>query len=494
MEGEKQTLLRDASFGQRIAEEERDDLEHYFVETDQWRRLFAGEIDVVYGAKGSGKSALYSLLVKKEEELLGRDILIVPGENPSGAPAFGTLVADPPTSETEFVGLWKTYFLVLIATVLKEWSVETDEAKRVFAALEEAGLMDAGPLRTRLQRVSEYVKRVRSIEAGVTIDFATGQPTGLVGRILIGEPDSNQAAQGFRSVDSLLRDANAALQKLSFGLWIILDRLDVAFVQHEDLEKNALRALFRAYLDMGDLDQVGIKIFLRTDIWNRIAAEGFREGSHITRTLTISWNHQSLRHLVVRRILKNNQIAAFYAVDPTVVFSDVSEQEALIKRLFPDQIDAGNNYKTFDWMVNRSTDGSEEPVPRELIHLLSAVRERELRRLEVGEDPPPDEELFSRASFKEALKEVSEVRLQQTLYSEYPDLQAYLEKLDGEKSEQSVDTLAKIWKVPEGKAQGIAERLVDVGFFRRPGSKDNPSFWVPFLYRDALNLIQGRAR
>lgn len=224
---EKQTLLREASFGQRIAEDERDDLEHYFVETDQWRRLFAGEIDVVYGAKGSGKSALYSLLVRKEDELLGRDILIVPGENPSGAPAFGTLVADPPTSEAEFVGLWKTYFLTLLASVLKEWSVETDEAKRIFAALEEAGLLDAGPLRTRLQRVSEYVKRVKSIEAGVSMDFATGQPTGLVGRILIGEPDSNQAAQGFRSVDSLLRDANAALKSstsdsgLSWTVWML---------------------------------------------------------------------------------------------------------------------------------------------------------------------------------------------------------------------------------------------------------------------------------
>jgi hypothetical protein len=494
MDEQKQTLLQAASFGRRIAEEERDDLSHYFVETDQWRRLFAGEIDVVYGAKGSGKSALYSLLVTKEDELLGRDILIVPGENPSGAPAFGTLVDDPPTSETEFVGLWKTYFLTLIASVLKEWGVETDEAKRVFAALEEAGLLAAGPLRARLQRVSEYVKRVRRVEAGISIDPNTGQPTGLVGRILIGEPDSTQAAAGFLSVDSLLRDANDALERLAFGVWIVLDRLDVAFVQHEDLEKNALRALFRAYLDMGDLDQIGIKIFLRTDIWKRIAAEGFREGSHITKTLTISWNHQSLRHLVVRRILKNGQIAAFYGVDPAVVFSDVSEQEALIQRMFPDQIDAGNNYKTFDWMVNRSTDGSGQPVPRELVHLLSALRDQELRRLELGEDPSPDEELFSRAAFKEALKEVSEVRLQQTLYSEYPDLQPYLEKLDGEKSEQSVDTLAKIWKIPKVETQEVAERLVEVGFFNRPASKDNPSFWVPFLYRDALNLVQGRAR
>lgn len=492
-EDERKALLSTATFGQRIAEEERDDLEHYFVETDQWRRLFAGEIDVVYGAKGSGKSALYSLLVRKTDDLFERDILIVPGENPSGAPAFEALVVDPPTSEREFVGLWKTYFLMLVATVLKEWAVETEEAKRVYRALEDADLLEPGTLRARLQRVREYVKRVKSIEAGVSVDLATGQPTGIVGRILLGEPDSEQASQGFRSVDSLLHDANAALKELKFSVWVILDRLDVAFAQHEDLEKNALRALFKAYLDMGDLDQIGIKIFLRSDIWQRIAEEGFREASHITKTLTITWDEQSLRHLIVRRILRNEQIAAFYGVDSEAVFANVGQQLSLIGRMFPDQIDAGRNYKTFAWMVNRTTDGSESPVPRELIHLLSATRENQLRRLEVGESQPPNEEIFDRAAFKDALGDVSEVRLKQTLYAEYPDLKPWVEKLSGEKAEQSVETLAAIWKVDEDEALAIAERLVSVGFFNRPASKDNPTFWVPFLYRDALNLVQGRA-
>jgi hypothetical protein len=53
----KHGVLKTLTFGKRIAEEELDALGSYFVETDHWRKLIAGEVDIVYGAKGSGKSA-----------------------------------------------------------------------------------------------------------------------------------------------------------------------------------------------------------------------------------------------------------------------------------------------------------------------------------------------------------------------------------------------------------------------------------------------------
>ncbi len=35
--------------------------------------------------------------------------------------------------------------------------------------------------------------------------------------------------------------------------------------------------------------------------------------------------------------------------------------------------------------------------------------------------------------------------------------------------------------------------LVEVGFFERRGSRDIPDYWIPFLYREALELTQGAA-
>lgn len=49
-------LLKELDFGESVAEDEDDDrLASYFVETDTWNRLINGEVDIVYGAKGSGK-------------------------------------------------------------------------------------------------------------------------------------------------------------------------------------------------------------------------------------------------------------------------------------------------------------------------------------------------------------------------------------------------------------------------------------------------------
>ena len=58
---ELKQILQNVTFGKRIAEEESNELSSYFVETEQWRLVFAGSVDIIYGPKGSGKSAIYSL-------------------------------------------------------------------------------------------------------------------------------------------------------------------------------------------------------------------------------------------------------------------------------------------------------------------------------------------------------------------------------------------------------------------------------------------------
>lgn len=490
--------MQQASFGERIAEQEIDELAEYFVETDQWRRLFAGDVDVVYGPKGSGKSALYSLLVTKQQELFDRGILIVPAENPSGAPAFQDVAEDPPTSEAEFVGLWKVYFLGLVAMVLREYGVETPEAKRVYQALSEAGLLDVGNnLRSRLHAARDYVRQMaqaESLEGGLALDPNTGMPIGFTGKITLGQPRAELRAAGIVSIDDLLEAANQALAALDFSVWLILDRLDVAFVTQETLEQNALRALFKVYLDLQALDKISVKIFLRTDIWRSITESGFREASHITRALTISWERQSLLNVVMRRALRNGGICELYATDPTLVLTSVPEQEALLKRMLPEQVDLGRNPETFDWMLSRTQDGSARTAPRELIHLMSSLRESQLKRYEVGHDPPPAQQLFDRAAFKDALKAVSDTRLTTTLFAEYPHLKSPVEQLEGEKTQQTPETLARVWSVSPAEARTLAEELVEVGFFERRGTKQDPAYWVPFLYRDALQMVQGEAK
>ena len=59
------------------------------METDHWRRLYAGSVDVIYGPKGSGKSA-YSLLLARSSDLFDRGVILACGE-PSRHPSFPRL-------------------------------------------------------------------------------------------------------------------------------------------------------------------------------------------------------------------------------------------------------------------------------------------------------------------------------------------------------------------------------------------------------------------
>jgi len=492
---DKQSVLRDSNFGQRVAEEESDELEKYFVETDHWARTFRGEVDVIYGPKGSGKSALYSLLIRKQDELFDRGIVVVSGEKPRGAPAFKDIEQDPPTTEDEFVGLWKLYLVVLINSVLSDFGIQSPEANRVAKFLEMSGLVEtrrnvSRALRGAFRYVKSFFRKPSAVEGDVRIDPATGLPAGFTGKITFAEPEIENP--NVASVDSLLKDANEALTELR--LWILLDRLDVAFAEMPTLEENALRALFRVYLDMMEFDRIDLKIFLRTDIWNRITSQGFREASHITRHITIKWDSSALMNLVVRRAMKNPAIVEAYSVDPNLVLSSSENQNRFFYRMFPPQVDIGSRKSTtFDWILNRTMDGTGKPAPREIIHLLNATRDAQLRQYELGSIEDEGEQLFSRAALREALPEVSRIRLQQTLYAEYPRVRASIEQLSGEKTEHSPDTLAKVWHCDANRARETAEQLTDVGFFERRGTKDSPRYWIPFLYRPATGTIQGSA-
>src|SRR6266542_1903326 len=436
---EKRAILRDLTFGQRVAEEEAEHLAAYFVETDQWRRMFSGEIDVVYGPKGSGKSAIYSILLARADDLFDRGIIVEPAENPRGAPAFQDLVADPPASEREFISIWKLYLLSLLGRVVRDFDIRTDDARELLTALDSASLVTTKtPLRRVLTGALQQARKLisaESYEGGLKLDPGTGAPTGLTIKVTLREPTPEERAAGLRSVNDLFELADSALRDSGLSIWILLDRLDVAFSDSLELEKNALRALFKVYLDLLRYEAVCLKIFLRTDIWQQVTEEGFREASHITREMTISWEPQSLLNLIVRRLVQNENVRDSFVVAPERVLSNVEDQQHLFYRIFPPQVDPGRRkLTTVDWVLSRTRDGTSRTAPREVIHLLSSVRDVQLQRLEVGDADPPDENLFSRVAIKEALPEVSRVRLEKTLYAENAELAQYMKALEGEKT------------------------------------------------------------
>jgi len=493
----KSEVLRAAKFGSRVAEEETAELAGYFVRTDLYANAANGKIDVIYGAKGSGKSAIYfSLLVQEKGRLFKRGILVKSGETQRGAPAFRDLTRDPPKTEIEFLALWKLYCLSLVGSALRDNAIGGKKAQTLLKYLDDNDLLPAqATLSSLIHRAHDYIRsllRIKSLEAGVKLDQHTGLPSGVSASITLGEPTAKERKLNRQSLESLCGIANAALAEGGFTLWILLDRLDVAFADNIEVEERALRALFRTYLDLIAYENVRLKIFLRTDIWDRITQSGFRESSHITRTATIRWTEPLLLNLLIRRLIKNDEIQQYYGVSEKEILSSYEAQVAFFYRVFPKTVDS-KGQKTFDWMLNQTRDGLGLAAPRELIHLLTSLQEVQLKRFEVGAEEP-GECLFDRVSFIEAMVEVSRARVEQTIYGEYPSIKPWIEAMKGGKSEQSVISLAELWQIKDEEALERALRLEEIGILETFGPKRAQRFKVPPLYQVYLQLANVNQR
>lgn len=493
----KVDVLKALRFGERIAEEELNELEKYFVATDQWNRVFSGEVDIVYGAKGAGKSAIYALIDKRQDELFDRKILIKSAENVRGNTAFSEIISDPPPSERDFVVLWKLYILIIICSSIREYGISDRSSAPLIRALETAELLpkeaSLGQLFNRAKKfIWSYLFPDReSVEWSLTLDPATGFP--IVSRKTNLLNNGSDQRGNIVPVDDLLDIANRVLNNSNYSIWVLFDRLDISFNDNPDLEKNALRALFRMYNDFKRFDRIKLKIFVRDDIWSRITEGGFSEASHITKTTTISWNYESLVNLISRRLLNNKSIIEYLMIDYNEIIDDFDKQIALLNSIFPDKVETGNNPETFRWMINRIQDGTTKSAPRELIHLSEMVRQQQINRLERGEEEPAGKMLFDRPVFKPALREVSKVRYEQTFKAENPSLAIYTDKLKGQKAEHTLETLAEQWGDELSVVISAVDRLTKAGFFEKRVVKGVVTYWVPFIYRDALDLVQGKA-
>lgn len=394
-------------------------------------------------------------------------------------------------NEESFRHLWFMYILTLIGDKIKSYKDDYKKVRLFISKLEDEGLLNGSGLRHILINVRDYVssifRRFESVEGGVSVDPTTATPK-LSGKITMSEPTPELRQTGTISVYDLIEMAEEALYEIGTKVWITFDRLDVAFSENPQLETLAIKTLFRVYNDIKDYDKISLKIFIRDDIWKRISMGGFREASHITKQVTIRWTEQDLLHLLVSRAVDNDDLIKYMGISKSIVLTNTDSQREFFYNIFPEKVDTGRNPETFKWMISRVKDGLGIIAPRELIHLLNESRDEQIKALETGTTEDSFPNLISRKALKEALIIVSRVRLEQTIYPEYPHLKPFIESLEEQKTEQDINTLSKILELNLEETRKIVSELVNIGIFEdRKGT-----YWTPFLYRGGLRLSQGR--
>jgi hypothetical protein len=267
-------------------------------------------------------------------------------------------------------------------------------------------------------------------------------------------------------------------------IWILFDRLDEAFSGTPAVEVPALRALLRSYLDLASLPRLRPKLFLRKDLFRRIIKGGFVNLTHInSRRIEIIWDDEDLWSMVMKRALRDNELRDFFG-------GDVGKSDFL-KILFPAQIDVGDRKPTAEnWIISRIRDGNNNKPPRNIIDLLNKARDAQLRReqrdareIHAGIGP-----VIEADSVKRAFRQLSELRVQDTLLAEADELIPVIENFRDGKSEHNATSLRDV--IGEVDNYGsVVQSLVDVGFLEEFGS----NYKIPMLYRDGLKVKQGKA-
>ncbi len=484
------SLLQKLTLGNSVAEFDQD-LDRYFLETNTFRLLVEGKIDIIAGDKGSGKTAIYRYVSDNYSNLPAlAGVTILPGVNPSGNPVFQRLAQAGSFTEGQYVTVWKAYILSLVGNwILQIYEGSySDAARKLDDVLRKTGLRAPDETASSaFTRIASWAKRLLNPKTlGVEVKFdQTGIPVMTPLAQYTGEPEeepenhvSHEEALGL--LDTILADVDA-------NVWLVLDRLDEAFLGYPDIETPALRALLRTYLDLLSCSHIRMKIFVRRDLFAKILKGGFVNLTHVNaRKAEIIWDEEDLFALICRRIRGNEEFVRMAAENG---LSSTKDQD-LFATLLPSHLDLGQRRQaTWNWMLSRTRDGNNSIQPRNLIDLIRFAQDEQSRREQftIYHKVFP---LLGPEAVRRAFTRLSKQRVDDTILAEASqEVAVCIEGLRDGKSEHNDESLAKAFGVDTIHIKAFVRVLVELGFLEQVDG----CYRVPMLYREGLNITQGKA-
>ena len=484
-------FLQQMQFGNPVAEFDRG-LENYFFVTDAFRYVTSSAVDIIAGDKGTGKTAIYQHLKRSYKQIPELDgVEIIAGFNPSGEPLFRRLGDEEKMTEGQYITVWKMYFLSLAGNwLLKKYRGQNSPAQRkledLLSKLDLLSIDDSvGTIFNRLLNWLHLNATPRSI--GMDFSFNEFGVPCITPRIELGEGNAEETkAPEIISHKETFDVLVAALKEKKITLWIVMDRLDEAFVGRPDIEALALRALIRTFMDL-DYINIGIKLFVRNDLFRKITRRGFVNLTHVNaRRKEIIWDDEDLLVMLGQRIKNNAELFRTIGIN-----TSRTNNHHLLDAIFVHKVSSGRYAPTtWHWMLNQIQDGNWIKSPRNLIDLCIMAQEEQLRSerrapREYKENIP----LIEKDALKKAAVRLSKQRIEDTLMAEYgEDVKIAIKAFRNGKAEHDEESLAILFGVDVAAARLIATVLNDVGFLEQCGDL----YKVPPLYRLGLNITKGR--
>lgn len=497
-------LLRSLDLGSSVAESDSL-LEAARVETSAFSDLLNDRVDLVPGTKGSGKSSLFRIFVEFLPDFLlqRRKVVIAHGVQAPGDPVFHAF-ADQfiNLTEDEFVSFWCIY---LVSLAHEQFIKGTKYEALLSDAIKEMQAFRVACERANIPEIRAQ-KSLKDILAWSLHVLATWRPklkykmpdnAGTLELDLFGNAKDNQPATQESASDASLPNyineiketLELVLTKSQLSLWLMVDRLDEIFPRRSDIERRALRGLLRA-MRFFTSSNIRVKIFLRDDMLDNVVRtqEGFTALTHVTarQADTLRWTEDQILTIVIKRFCANPAIAEYLDLNAAKAEVSAAYRLQCFRQIFPEQVFRGaSQSKTLSWIYKRCADGRGVVTPRDVLELLIRAKQRQADICAADLDGTTDA-IIDSSAIQHGLQELSKHKRQTYLRAEFPHLWPHIERFVGGKTEYSPSALRALF----GSGwQSIVDDLVALGVL----SKKKDSYDIPFLYRDGLELTQGKA-
>ncbi|HJS88705.1 MAG TPA: hypothetical protein VJ738_01930 [Steroidobacteraceae bacterium] len=501
-------LLQSLDLGSPVAEVDRL-LEVARIETSAFSDLLADRVDLVPGTKGSGKSALFRMIVEFLPGFLlkQRKVVVAHGVQALGDSVFQAFAAQfSALTEEDFVDFWCIYLISLAHAQFVSSDDYAPMLSNAAAAIERfraecvrAGIPEIRAKRTLKDVLGWALTALSKVRP--RIRYEVPHEGGAFEVDLLGHPKeateeraaSDQPASLPRYVSDIRQTLEEVLKLSNLSLWLMVDRLDEVFPRRSDTERRALRGLLRAVKQFST-PLIRVKLFIRDDMLDNLVSTdaGFTALTHLTarQADTLRWEPEQIQAMLAKRFFANDGIAAFFNVDAERVNSSAAYRLQCLSKLFPPTVFRGTRQSsTLTWIYKRCSDGRGVVTPRDVLDLLLKAKQRQ-HDICSGDPDGETAWLIGADAIQYGLEQLSEHKRRTYLQAEFPHLWQHMAKFIGGKTEYSEEALVALL----GKeAKPAAEDLVSIGFLQKKSGSANTTYTVPFLYRYGMDMSQGKA-
>ncbi|WP_088312622.1 P-loop ATPase, Sll1717 family [Kineosporia sp. R_H_3] len=318
-------------------------LEHYFVESEAFRRVASGQKTVILGNRGSGKSAIFQMLGRQAQSR--NDVVIELAPEDYSYELLQSALAKESDGAWAKLGAYSVAWKFLIYVLVMKELVSRSGGRPGRGPLAKitAYVRDNHP-NTEMSKLSAligYMKRLEGVKVG-----------GVEAALKTRELEKLYKLEEIHAVLPALREV---LEKQR--VYVFVDELDRGWDASEDAQAF-VAGLFQACMSINNLSR-GLTVYmsLRQELYENIPAlyddaQKFRDVIE-----TVSWSEPGLRQLIARRLRYN------------VRELKDADDEGCWNSVFAETLSYRQN-KSFNYMVDRTLFR-----PRELIQFCATAIE-----------------------------------------------------------------------------------------------------------------------